>query len=132
MCVADPYMARSEVRASHLPFEGFLEALCRVAALKALPDDAALEVGGFANAGAFLCHLRENASPEEHAAFLKRGANEWGEPPKQPLARCVDHLIAYVLFMIERGTRGDDDMKLDEKEVALYFGAGGGTSGGSG
>lgn len=120
MGVADPYTARSEVRASHLPFEGFLEGICRLATLKALPDEEALAAGEWAHAGAYLCDLRENR-PEEYGKFVRANANEWGAPPRQPLSRCVHHLMAYILFMIERSTRGADDLQLDEKEVALFF-----------
>ena len=121
-CVAEPYSEKGALRTLHLPFEGFLEALCRVAALKALPDDDMLEEGGFANAGVFLCTMREN-DPERFTNFVMQRRGEWGcQPKQQPLGRSVHHLISYLLHKIESGTRGDDDMALDEKEVNLFLG----------
>ena len=120
-CVAEPYSEKGALRTLHLPFEGFLEACCRVAALKALPDDGMLEEG--ANAGSFLCTLRES-DPERYTSFVIERRGEWGCPPRQPLGRSVHHLVCYLLYKIESGTRGDDDMTLDEKEVDLFLGKG--------
>jgi hypothetical protein len=43
MVVAQPYSAVGSIKNQHVPFEGWLEALCRLSALKALPTD--LELG---------------------------------------------------------------------------------------
>ena len=100
-------------------------ALCRVAALKALPTDEEVAAAGFAHAGGLLIHLREN-DPPGYKRLVAERATPWGRAPCQPLARCVDHLISYVLHVIELATRGDDDLELTDKECQQFFGAGGG------
>ena len=109
-------------RERHLPFEGFLEALCRVASLKALPTDNECEARGFANAAAWLRDMRDS-SPEAYDRFVIERRNGWHQPPRQPLDRCVHHLLCVIVFHIESNTRGADDLELSEKEVDLFFGA---------
>ena len=43
MCVIDAQSIVGRIKEMHLPFEGFLEAVCRVAAIKALPTDTEVE-----------------------------------------------------------------------------------------
>ena len=49
---------KSRVKRTHLGFEDFLEAICRVACLKALPTDGELEDAECDNAGTYLIRLR--------------------------------------------------------------------------
>ena len=53
-----------------LPFEGFLEALCRLSILKALPTAAELAEAEEPDAGSFLINLEES-DQVTYAAFLK-------------------------------------------------------------
>lgn len=120
MAVSDPYSSRGAVKAMHLPFEGFLEALCRVAACKALPNDQMLADSGHGNAADFMHDLRKNR-PAEYDAFVEGQRTPWGEAPRQPLDRAAHHLIILIIGLIEAGTRGDDDFELTEKEVGFFF-----------
>ena len=67
-----------------LPFEGFLEALCRLSILKALPTAAELAEAEEPDAGSFLINLEES-DQVTYAAFLKvdAGPRAW-EPPTLP------------------------------------------------
>lgn len=90
---------------THLPFEGFLEALCHVAALKALPTDARLEAEGAQNAAAFLEKLRleeEKGLHSEYSFFINENSRrEWGSEPPQPVHRCLAHLMSLIIFRVK-------------------------------
>ena len=59
MAVIDSRTQKGNDKENNLPFEGFLEALCRLSMLKALPSDEELEETGCADAGIFLQRLQE-------------------------------------------------------------------------
>ena len=90
---------------THLPFEGFLEALCHVAALKALPTDARLEAVGAQNAAAFLEKLRveeEKGLHSEYSFFINENSRrEWGSEPPQPVHRCLAHLMSLIILTVK-------------------------------
>ena len=100
MAVKEPFSERGLCRLLGLPFEGFLEALCRIAALKALPTDGQLHSHGGVEAWRFLDELA-NERPDEYAAFLGEWRTPWGEPPHQPLCRSLDHLLRLLVHTIE-------------------------------
>ena len=115
-----------------LPFEGFLEALCRVAVLKALPTDEEITAGGYMHAGDMLVCLRDD-DPPAYKALIRAHANPWGAWAvegglRQPTCRCVEHVLTMIIHTIEVSTRGEDDLLLTEKECASYFGNGGAQS----
>jgi hypothetical protein len=60
MCVIDELTIQGRMRDSHLPFEGFLEALVRISLLKVLPTDQEIEDYGARDAGMFYKMLRHN------------------------------------------------------------------------
>lgn len=126
VCVVDISTERGDVRAATLPFEGFLEAIVHMAALKALPTDEQLRADGAADGGTWLLALK-NDQPAEYEAFLKQGGCEWGTeqqlPADPPFPRRVSMIITYMLRYIEFATSGADDMKLSRKEVRGFLGA---------
>ncbi len=151
MVVAQPYSAGGAVKNRHVPFEGWLEALCRLSALKALPTDlelcreqydeaiasgsspgaaaaaveAAVEPGG-SSAGRYLNGLRAD-DPAAYDELLTTRASSWGSTPRQPVSRCIDHVLSIIFFTI--GTEGDANTNpwdersspLGEKEINKYF-----------
>ena len=60
MCVHDELSVAGKVNTEHLTFEGFLEALCRMSALKALPTPEDVESAEERDAGTFLVKLEAN------------------------------------------------------------------------
>lgn len=101
MCVIDELTIQGRMRDSHLPFEGFLEALVRISLLKVLPTDQEIEDYGARDAGMFYKMLRHN--DEEQYQKLIRDVErnpQWGERPRQPVHRCVSHVCAIMTNQI--------------------------------
>ena len=100
MAVIDDSTPRGHLRETHLPLEGFLEALCRIAVLKALPTDNDLSAAGSADAGVYLDELRQRDTVKYQQLLLERQVG-WGESPPQSEPRCVEHLLALIAHRIE-------------------------------
>ena len=121
MWVGRPYSAAGAIKNKHLPFEGFLEALCRCAALKALPTDEEIESRGYMDAGRYLVALKAEA-PAEYDALLATKATLWGGTPRQPVSRCVAHLLMVLFATIEGDARSEHTgMDIGEKPLNAYF-----------
>ena len=84
-----------------------MEALCRVAVLKALPTDAEVSAASCRDAGVFLEALCER-DPIAHEALLSDRRVGWGEEPKQPPERAVAHFLSLVVRRVEVGAGGLD------------------------
>ena len=54
------------IKETHLPFEGFMEALVRLSGLKALPTDAEIQAAECTTAAEYIAKLR--ADDEENSA----------------------------------------------------------------
>lgn len=93
MCVTDERTEVAHLREEMLPFEGFLEALCRLSTLKAFPNDAEIAAAGSScpDAAAYLRGLQLNFADKYHALMADR-KGVWGREPLQPVHRCMDHL----------------------------------------
>lgn len=106
MCVANNQNDAGQLKETCLPFEGLLEALCRLAALKALPTDAEIAVsarthGHEVDAGAYMFKLQATDS-HGYQRLLKERAGRWGSVQVlQPFERCVNHLLAIVIRRID-------------------------------
>lgn len=128
MAVTDPHTDKGSIRARCLPLEGFMEAICRIAVLKALPTDADLSTTGFDHAGHFLAHLR-NDHPSEYASFLEEQHVPWGGAPKQEVSLCVHHCICLIIHTVEEasgaGTRearsGAGNLEVSEVEMKRFL-----------
>ena len=114
-CVVDASTRLGALKESSLPFEGFLEALCRLSVLKALPTDAEVDAAGCDDAGDYVLRLRER-DEAAHARLVEERKGRWGELPKQPVHRCVEHLITLMIRIIEAATPGKDNLRLTQQE----------------
>lgn len=119
MSVVDGRTHKGKHKESFLPFEGFLEAICRVAVLKAFPTDAEIRNAGCAHAGAYLDQLEEEDSEAYEELIESRNTDFGDEPDYQPIHRCVAHLIEMMIYRIEKlcGGQGDDANTLTISEL---------------
>ena len=105
MCVVDETSVPGRMRDSHLPFEGFLEAIVRLSTLKALPTDEEIEAYECTDAAAYFIKLRSEEEDRYQQILNSRG-NEWGATPQQPIARCVSHVCAMIVRRVEEDSGG--------------------------
>ena len=109
MAIINGASNRGAEKEANLPFEGFLEALCRLAVLKSLPIDAELEAAGTLDAGLYVRHLyvTDEAAYDELIATRSSpwpGNFNMGQPP----GRCVEHLIM-MIFRTVQGVADDEN-----------------------
>jgi len=119
MAVSERRTERGQRHESCLPFEGFLEALCRIAALKALPTDEEIANAGHAHAGTYMIELRTKPGGVFEEMLRTRSVG-WGEEPVEPLARCVAHLLEILIYTVEAETQGADNLQVTAKEALLW------------
>jgi len=122
MCVANPYSLRGYHTSMGLPFEGWLEALVRIACCKALPTDEEIAEAGYTDAGAYFEWLAV-ADEERYTALLEQRATAWGDEPPQPVERQLDHLMSIILRRIEAETTmsKDSDGSLSAREARKWW-----------
>lgn len=116
VAVVDARTDKGQLKEVSLPYEGFLECICRLAVLKALPTRADIEAAGLKDAGQFLMEKRRQ-DPQGYNQFLEERATRWGEEPKQPVHKCVEHLICLIIREIEDRSKGVDNFDLTQEEV---------------
>lgn len=100
MVVTEPRGVGGPRRDSCLPYEGFLEALCRIAALKALPTDDEIAAAGCSDAGSYLVRLQHENSAA-YKSLMERKTLWGGKPSHQPFFRCVAHVIAIMIRSVK-------------------------------
>lgn len=120
----DENSQRGKTRCNHLSFEDFLEAIVRCATMKALPTTAELLLLGAADCGSFMTELRAN--PQAYNVFVEARERSWGDKLRQPIERCVEHLISLIIRTVENALSVDgDDCKLSKSEVIKFKKQGG-------
>ena len=97
-----------------------MQALCRLAGIKALPTDAEISQAGCADAGEYVNTLRET-DDEKYQELLSRGRC-WGSEPSQPMDRCAAHLVSIIIRKVEEngGSSGVRDMDLTAAEANFW------------
>ena len=135
MRVSDEQVEKSRILLTHLAFEDFLEAICRLATRKAFPTVQEIEAAGddgITNAGQYLLRLR-GLSPEEHDTMIRSRQQVWGSEPLQPFELCIEHMCSLLMVTCQHlATRtGSIDTSLchgkfvTEKEVSAVLKVGG-------
>jgi hypothetical protein len=129
--VIDGRTGRGRLREVQIPFEGFMEAICRVAIMKSLPLDDEVEAfgerNGFTHAGGYMAWA-SGRDAVAFADFVRQRTTPWGvENRYQPTHRCVDHVIAMMIHAMQPKPAGDkdedtrrDDLDLSEKEAIAW------------
>jgi len=122
MACADPYSYKGAMRSTHLPFEGFLEALVRAAIYKALPTDEDVALAGHADAASLLNEM-QTSRPNEYEQLV--AARSAASGPAQPAARCVHHVCCVAIRAIEAQFRGNEawiaPIGLTDRACASFF-----------
>lgn len=120
MCVVDVNSDKGRIRESCLAFLDFLEALTRIAVMKALPNDEEIEAAGCSDAFDFLSKLKAT-DEEKYKVFLRERRTAWGDEPAQPTWRCVAHLLGIIVHTMEQNSAGTDNLELTEAEVRSWI-----------
>jgi uncharacterized membrane protein YgcG len=138
MVVHDGQSPTGRVKETCLSFEGFLEAICRLSALKALPTDEMVAAAAVADAGAYVMQLQDGDA-NVYAAFLNDQSMriEWGgevSDLREPMHRRVEHMITLLFREIKHFDRkeakeADKDVsrlqepisELDEKAINRFL-----------
>jgi hypothetical protein len=122
MCVVDETSERGRMQEMHLPFEGFLEALVRLANLKALPTDDEIESRGAVDADDFMSAVRGEEEEGVHAWLVARKTPWGGEQTQQPMWRAVAHLLNILIRTIERdgGPTASQNMDVTIQEAKYW------------
>lgn len=123
MVVPHPYSTAGALRNQNLSFEGFLEALCRIAAVKALPTDEQVAEAGHEDAGSYLAALRAD-SPAAHEALTLTQGRPWGGTPFQPVQRGVNQLVHIIMHTVTQSVAKSSKRSassLTEKDFKLFL-----------
>lgn len=114
-----------------LSFEGFLEAIVRIAFIKALPTDKEMRRHGFEYPGEFFGALLE-VGPAAYQAWLDAAHRKQRKGQADPIWRRVDMLVLLIVgimqFGVEKTTRGatlllrgSPNQMLSAEEVRRFF-----------
>ena len=126
MCVADAQAdsEQGKLRDSCLPFEGFLESLCRIASMQGLPIETEVQDAGCADAGIYVARLLANK--DSRLERMKERGTNWGEQPCQPISACLEHSVAIIIRTVEgvmqegEVTAGDGLMSLSRHKMTRW------------
>jgi len=140
MTVVDTSTTRGVIRANHLPFEGFLEALCRAASLKGWPEAWEMSTLGFSEIVPFVEYMNQTdpraIQADAHARITASGApgswthSEWpamrrerrvalGNEPLTPVAEGLQYMLALLRATVLTGRRtSPPSKKASKQEIA--------------
>lgn len=118
MIVVDPRHGKGLQRDSALPFEGFMEALCRAATLKALPTQEDLKEMGAKDAGHWIDKMKAMSHYEK---ILDERATPFGQDAPRPLDESLQMVIDILRRAIEKITQsGKNDGVISEAEAKQF------------
>ena len=132
MAVHDGQTALGQEKETHLPFEGFLEALCRLVTLVALPTpDEAVHLAKGDVGVAY--HRMRRAQPEVYWRMVTERTKPWAvhardeaapQPGEEPLHCRLGHVLS-ILFRFVKGAEETDShsggpLVLEAAEVAAW------------
>lgn len=104
MAVEDDQSVKGNYKNTVLPFEGFMEGLCRIAAQKALPTED--EVGGIKKVGEYMANMK-TMTIDAYTALLMERRRPWASEPPDDFARAVDSVISLFLHAVRNGPKPD-------------------------
>jgi hypothetical protein len=116
MRVVNTDVFASKIKMLQLSFEDFLEALVRVAALKALPNDEEIYDYECEDAGDFILKLR-GSDPVGWNAFLDRRMRPWGTELSQPIYRLVEGLCELIFRTVAQWIASGGDERKSVKDM---------------
>ena len=116
MCVIDASTEEGGIKERSLPFEGFLEAIIRLATTLPIPNDQQLADAGFVHAGPYLSQLAE-LNEIRFAALTKEQACEWGDTPNEALSGSMPRRIEHFVDMIKRRMKPKAKEGLEDEPV---------------
>ena len=102
-----------------------MEALCRIAVMKALPSDEEIVAADCSNAGEFLAQLKRD-DEATYLTMMNARATAWGaERAHEPTPRCVAKMLEVLIYTIKTGSgqaeAGKKMGKLTERELRKWM-----------
>jgi hypothetical protein len=106
-----------------------LEALCRLASIKALPFDEEVAAQGCTDAGQYRILMKSQVDTRlQYEKMLVERKVGWGGTTSQPLERCVSHLLWIMVRAIEEvvykyAAKGGEESngELSAQEINLWL-----------
>ena len=122
---------RQEGQLTQLTFEGFMEAIVRIAMIKALPTDREMQRRGFMLPGEYLGALLDQGSVF-YEAWVLHAQKQQQRGRADPIWRRLDVLILVMVGVVQFGVekqpggaslllRGSPDERLSLEEVKRYY-----------
>lgn len=105
----------------NLPFEGFLEALCRASIMKSLPTQEEIYDANCRDAAEYLEQLK-TYNMVEYENFMEERATPWGDSPAQPTEICMKMLVSIIIHSIEKMCgSGAGNGEIDHREATKFW-----------
>ena len=117
MLVVDEASIKGRAKLIQLRFEDFLEALVRLAFVKALPTDEEIAQRGCTHAGEFLLDLSE--SPAELEAFEQARSCTIDAALNQSIGKKVYHFMRWIVYRVRGGVE-TGKLQLSKAEVERF------------
>jgi len=120
--VADESNAAQRRAMCNLRFEDFNECIVRLCTMKVIPTDEEVEDGGFTDGGEMFLELRK---ANEWRTWSMDRQIAWNDELRQPIWRCVHHIMAIITRGVEERLLGKDvpttgNYKLTKKIVEKF------------